>query len=51
MGYEALAIATEPKGLPPVIDDIVKHKGADSRFRDFKNNLVFIVAEERLTSG
>src|SRR5207237_1351575 len=45
MGYEALAISLEPKGLPPEIDDIFKHKGADNRFRDFKNNLVFILAD------
>ncbi len=48
MGYEALAIAIEPKGLPPEIDAIVKHKGADNRLREFRNNLIFIVADERL---
>lgn len=48
MGYEALAISLEPKGLPPEIDAIIKHKGADNRLREFRNNLVFVVADERL---
>ncbi|MHB1424619.1 MAG: ATP-binding protein [Gemmataceae bacterium] len=48
MGYEALAIPIEPRGLPEEIEAISKYKGADNRFRDFRNNLVFVVADERL---
>ena len=48
MGYEALAIPAEPKGLRPEIEAISKHKGSDNRLREFRNNLVFVVADERL---
>lgn len=48
MGYEAMAISLEPKGLPSEIEAITKHKGADNRLREFRNNLVFVVADERL---
>ena len=45
--HEALAIYADPQGLPPDIDEIFKHKGADQRLREFRNNLVFVAADER----
>ena len=46
--YEALAITSEPRGLPQEIEAISKYKGADNGFRAFRNNLVVVVADERL---
>ncbi|HOE12788.1 MAG TPA: DUF499 domain-containing protein [bacterium] len=45
--YEAFRISAEPKGLPPEIEEIYRYKGANQDFRDFRNNLVFVVADER----
>jgi hypothetical protein len=45
--HDALAINAEPQGLPPLIDEMFKHKGTDQRLREFRNNLVFVVADER----
>ena len=46
--YEAVTISSEPKGLPPEVDEICKYKGTDQKLRDLRNNLVFVVADERL---
>jgi hypothetical protein len=45
--YEAAAISDEPRSLPPMIDDILRHKGADQRLRELQNNLVFVIADQR----
>ncbi|MFI5458100.1 MAG: ATP-binding protein [Isosphaerales bacterium] len=45
--HDAFAINADPQGLPPLIDEIFKYKGADQRLREFRNNLVFVVADER----
>ena len=47
MGYEALAISSDPRGLPPDVAAIFRHKGADNKLREYRNNLVFVVADER----
>ena len=47
MGYEALAISADPKGLPSDIAEIFKHKGTNNDLREYRNNLVFVVADER----
>ena len=47
MGYEALAISADPKGLPSDIAEIFKHKGTNNDLRQYRNNLVFVVADER----
>lgn len=48
MGHEALAIPAEPKGLPPEIEDICKHKGTGEKLREYRNNLVIVACDERL---
>ena len=45
--HDAFAINADPQGLPPLIEEIFKHKGTDRRLREFRNNLVFVVADER----
>jgi hypothetical protein len=45
--YDAHSIPADPQGLPPIIEDIYKFKGVDQRLRDFRNNLVFVLADER----
>ncbi len=45
--YEALKISAEPKSLPAEICDIYRYKGSSRDFRDLRNNLVFVVANER----
>lgn len=47
MGYEALSISSDPRGVPGDILAIFRHKGAANNFRDYPNNLVFVVADER----
>ena len=47
MGYEALAITADPQGLPAEIAEIFKHKGTSNDLRQYRNNLVFVVADER----
>jgi hypothetical protein len=46
--HDAVAISAEPKGLPAEVEEIFCYKGAEHKFRDLKNNLVFVVADERL---
>lgn len=45
--YDALSINDEPQKLPPMIEEIVKYKGADQKLRELLNNLVFVVADQR----
>lgn len=45
--YEALSISDEPQKLPPMVEEIMRHKGADQKLRDLQNNLVFVVADQR----
>ena len=46
--YEAVTISSEPRGLPPEIDEICKYKGTNQKLRELRNNLVFVVADDRL---
>lgn len=48
IGYEALALSTEPTSLPNEIEEIYKYKGNDRKLRELRNNLIFIVADEKL---
>jgi len=45
--HDGFAINADPQGLPPLIEEIFKYKGTDQRLREFRNNLVFVVADER----
>ena len=45
--HDAFTINADPQGLPPLIEEIFTHKGTDRRLREFRNNLVFVVADER----
>ncbi len=45
--HDGFAINADPQGLPPIIEEIFKYKGTDNRLREFRNNLVFVAADER----
>jgi hypothetical protein len=45
--HDAFAINADPQGLPPPVEEIFKFKGTDRRLREFRNNLVFVAADER----
>ena len=45
--HDAFAINADPQGLPSLVEEIFKHKGTDQRLREFRNNLVFVAADER----
>lgn len=45
--YEALSISDEPQRLPPMVEEIMRYKGADQKLRDLQNNLVFVVSDQR----
>lgn len=45
--HDAVAIAGDPRAVPPEVADIFQYKGADKRLRDLRNSLVFLVADER----
>ena len=47
LGYEALSVSEEPQRLPPMIEEIMRHKGANQDLRELQNNLVFAVADQR----
>ena len=49
--HDGYAINAEPQGLPPIVEEIFKFKGTDHRLREFRNNLVFIVADDRQVSN
>ena len=43
----SLTVAAEPQGLPQEIAQIFKKKGANLDLRQYRNNLVFVVADQR----
>ena len=45
--HDGFSINADPQGLPSQIEGIYKHKGTDQRLREFRNNLVFVVADDR----
>ena len=45
--HDAFAINADPQGLPSLVEEIFKYKGTDQRLREFRNNLVFVVADDR----
>ena len=47
MHYEHVTASQDLEQLPPDIQDIFEHKGSDNKFREFRNNLVFLVADEK----
>ncbi len=46
LNYEATAVGSELRKPPDEVEDIFQHKGPERRFRELKNNLVFVVADE-----
>ncbi len=51
MDYASVTVRPDPERLPPEIEDIFEHKGSDSKYREFKNNLVFLAADEKLSGN
>ena len=49
--HDAFTVNADPQGLPPLIEEIFKYKGTDHRLREFRNNLVFVTADERQTKN
>jgi hypothetical protein len=49
LDYNGITVGPDPERVPPEIEDIFEHKGSDSKFREFKNNLIFLVADEKLS--
>ncbi len=47
MDYQSVTASPDPDQIPPEIEDIFQHKGSDNKYREFKNNLVFLVADEK----
>lgn len=45
--HDAHTITADPDGLPAPVEEIFQHKGQDQRLRDFRNNVVFVMADER----
>lgn len=45
--HDANSISADPQGLPPTVEEIFKFKGADQKLREFRNNLVFVMADDR----
>lgn len=48
LGYDAFTVSEEPTSLPLEIIRMATLKGANEELRSFRNNLVFVVADERL---
>jgi hypothetical protein len=48
MNYEAVAVPVEPQGVPAEAEDVFEHKGVEQKLRELRNNLVFVVADEKL---
>lgn len=48
VNYEAVAVPVEPQGVPAEVEDIFEHKGVEQKLRELRNNLVFVVADEKL---
>jgi hypothetical protein len=51
MDYASVTVRSDPERLPPEIEDIFEHKGSDSKYREFRNNLVFLAADEKLSAN
>ena len=47
MDYQSIISSPDQQQLPPEIEDIFEHKGSEGNLRKFRNNLVFLVADER----
>jgi len=48
LGYDAFSVASEPTSLPSDIVAMATLKGHQREYRTFQNNLIFLVADERL---
>ncbi len=47
MDYQSVTTVPDPQELPSEIEDIFQHKGSEGNLRKYRNNLVFLVADER----
>jgi len=47
LGYEEYALGSDPSTVPPIVEEVFQFKGHDQKFRIFRNNLVFVVADAR----
>jgi hypothetical protein len=45
--HDAVAIAGDPSKVPAEVADIFQYKGSDKKLRDLRNNIVFLLADER----
>jgi hypothetical protein len=45
--HDAVGIAGDPSKVPGEVGDIFQYKGSDKKLRDLRNNLVFLLADER----
>lgn len=45
--YDALSISGDPREIPADVGNIYQFKGVNNEFRQLRNNLVFLVADER----
>lgn len=45
--HDAVAVAGDPTKVPAEVGDIFQYKGTDKRLRDLRNNIVFLLADER----
>ena len=48
LGYDAFCVSSEPDSLPPDIVAMATTRGHNREYRTFQNNLVFVVADDRL---
>lgn len=48
LGYDAFTVSDEPTSLPSEIVRMATLKGANEELRGLRNNLIFVVADERL---
>jgi len=48
LGYDACAVSNEPTSLPGTIVQMATRKGATEELRTYRNNLIFVAADERL---
>ena len=47
IGYDAETIKSDELTLPPLVENIFKTHGSQGNFRQLKNNLLFLVADEK----
>jgi hypothetical protein len=45
--HDNVAVSGDPSEVPDGIADIFQHKGANKDYRDLRNNLVFLLADQR----